>query len=75
MPSISPGLVSSSKPSQVLNNITIDDTDPSLKYSQGWQRGVSSLAFGGSFHAADGGGDVVTFNLPGTFSFLSIKHS
>lgn len=67
MPSISPGRALSSAPSLTMKNFTIDDTDPSLKYSQGWQRGISSLAFGGSFHAADGGEDIVTLNLPGMF--------
>ncbi|EJC98697.1 uncharacterized protein FOMMEDRAFT_23510, partial [Fomitiporia mediterranea MF3/22] len=63
MSSISPGPASPT-PSFVLKNITIDDTDSSLKYSQGWNRSVSSPAFGGSFQSTDRIGEVVSFSLP-----------
>ncbi|KAI5116921.1 hypothetical protein M0805_003994 [Coniferiporia weirii] len=59
-----PSRPSGPTPSFVLKNITIDDSDSSLKYSQGWDRSVSSLANGGSFHAGSGVGDVVSFDLP-----------
>ncbi|THH10535.1 hypothetical protein EW145_g1249 [Phellinidium pouzarii] len=63
MSSISPG-PSTSNHSFVLKNVTIDDNDSSLKYSQGWNRSMSSLAIGGSFHIANHVGDLVSFSLP-----------
>lgn len=65
MSSISAGRPSPT-PSFVLKNITVDDNDSSLKYSQGWERSESSNAFGGAFQSASGIGDIVSFSLPGT---------
>lgn len=47
-----------------LRNITIDDNDSSLRFSQGWSRSLLSNAVGGSLQIATGVGDMVQFNLP-----------
>lgn len=77
MSSISSGSPSSS-PSFVLRNITIDDNDSSLRYSQGWSRSLLSNAIGGSLQVANGIGDMVQFNLPrelGPLIFRSSPHA
>ncbi|KAL5494712.1 hypothetical protein ACEPAI_173 [Sanghuangporus weigelae] len=63
MSSISPGPQSSTT-SWSMKNVTFDDTDSSLNYTQGWNRSVSASAHGGSFQSSDNVGDVVHFSLP-----------
>ncbi|KAL5519498.1 hypothetical protein ACEPAH_1181 [Sanghuangporus vaninii] len=63
MSSISPR-PQSSTPSWSMKNVTFDDTDSSLNYTQGWNRSVSASAHGGSFQSSDSVGDVVHFSLP-----------
>lgn len=53
-----------SSSSTVLRNITIDDSDSSLVYSQGWTKSSSSNAFGGGFSTTSQVGDIVQFFLP-----------
>lgn len=62
---------SSSTPSFVLRNITIDDTDSSLKYSQGWEKEQLSQANGGSFQFTKELGANLTIQLPGKLSGAS----
>ncbi|KLO10116.1 hypothetical protein SCHPADRAFT_999784 [Schizopora paradoxa] len=53
-----------SSTSNILRNVTIDDSASSLVYSQGWTKSSSSNAFGGGFSTTSTVGDIVQFFLP-----------